>query len=294
MGYRLVPTDVGDVHNGHVVGIDVNGLVTNDQLFVTFLWISQHEQTTVTNIELILPFRQELVRVWILILHSNDEESKLFVELVCKDVKDAVFFIVDNLFHATDVVKLIEILFVFLGQIEVDTILWRGRDHNGLLIVHLEEFWLSIKRGFEAVDLRGPLCLEIEFDDASGLYEENLVGLSVFGVLEVELHTNLVKNGHIFDNNSLDLLKLGFGISVDGSLLLENKELIGLLLLHNQVFATDAGNKLVIVGFSDGDDLVWLSCRSFEQLDRKLTNLLEGVGVIEEYLVNLGNTKCIN
>jgi len=65
-------------------------------------------------------------------------------------------------------------------------------------------------------------------------------------------------------------------------------------LLHNQVFATDAGNKLVIVGFSDGNDLVWLSCRSFEQLDRKLTNLLEGVGVIEEYLVNLGNTKCIN
>lgn len=200
----------------------------------------------------------------------------------------------DNLLHATDVVKLIEILLVFLGQIEVDTVFWRGRDHNSLLIVHLEEFWLSVERGFEAVDLRGPLCLEIELDDAGGLYEENLVGLSILRVLKVELHTDLVENGHVFDNNSLDLLKLGFHTCVKGSLLLENEELVGLLLLHNQVFATDAGDELIIVGLPDGNDLIWLSCRGLEQLDGELANLLKGVRVIEEDLVNLSHTECID
>ena len=48
------------------------------------------------------------------------------------------------------------------------------------------------------------------------------------------------------------------------------------------------------MGLPDRNDLVWLSCRSLEQLDWKLANLLEGVGVIEEDLVNLGDAEGVN
>lgn len=54
--------------------------------------------------------------------------------------------IVDNLFHATDLVQLIQINFLFLLEVEVDTILWRGSNHYSLGIIHLEELWLSQER----------------------------------------------------------------------------------------------------------------------------------------------------
>ena len=70
----------GDVHDCHIEGIDVDGLVANDQFFVFFAIlgiVTHNEKITVSNIQLILPFGKELEIGWILVIHSNNEESKL-------------------------------------------------------------------------------------------------------------------------------------------------------------------------------------------------------------------------
>ena len=54
---------LGDVHHGHIVGVDVNGFVTDNQLFVLLLLVSvsQHKDVRVSEIELVLPLGQERV-----------------------------------------------------------------------------------------------------------------------------------------------------------------------------------------------------------------------------------------
>ena len=139
-----------DVHDCHIVGIDVDGLVADYQFFVCFAFscvITHDEEITVTNIKLILPFGKELEVGGILVCHSDDEESELLVILVCENIEHLVFFIVDDLFDAPDFHEFIDIQFffvlIFLFIVDIDTVLWRSCDHNGISVVHLEEFRLS-------------------------------------------------------------------------------------------------------------------------------------------------------
>ena len=113
--------------------------------------------------------------LWALLVHPDDEETKLLLELVGKDVEDSVLMIVDDLLHATDLVKLIKINFLFLLEIQIDTILRGGSDHNSLGIVHLEELWLSQKwvgKLVECVDLLG---VKVQSDNSISLHENERV-----------------------------------------------------------------------------------------------------------------------
>jgi len=109
--------------------------------------------------------------------------------------------IIDDLLHATDLVKLIKINFLFLLKIKIDTILRRGSNHNGLGIIHLEELWLSQKwvgKLVESVDLLG---VKVQSDDSISLHENEGVQTGV-GVLEVVLHAHFVEDWDVFHNNS--------------------------------------------------------------------------------------------
>ena len=52
---------LGDIHDSHVVSVDVNCFVTNNQLFVLLLLVSmsQHEDVGVSEIELVFPLGEE-------------------------------------------------------------------------------------------------------------------------------------------------------------------------------------------------------------------------------------------
>ena len=192
-----------NVHDSNIVGVNVDCLVTDNELFVLLLLVSmsQHKDVCISKIKLVFPLGEEGMLLWTLLVHSDDEEPKLLLELVGKDVEDSVFMIIDDLLHATDLVKLIKINFLFLLEIEIDTILRRGSDHNGLGIIHLEELWLSQKwvgKLVESVDLLG---VKVQSDDSISLHENEGVQTGV-GVLEVVLHAHFVEDWDVFHNNS--------------------------------------------------------------------------------------------
>jgi len=56
-------------------------------------------------------------------MHLDQEEAQFFIELICQKVKHFVFLIVDNLFDATNVELVIEINFLSVGHVNVDSIL---------------------------------------------------------------------------------------------------------------------------------------------------------------------------
>ena len=104
-----LPFVLGDIHNSDVVSVDVNGFITNNQLFVVLVTFSvtKHKDVGVSKIKFVLPFRQESVLLWIFLVHSDDEESKFFFELVSQNVEDSILMIIDNLFHAPNLVEII-------------------------------------------------------------------------------------------------------------------------------------------------------------------------------------------
>jgi hypothetical protein len=192
-----------NVHDSNIVGVNVDCLVTDNELFVLLLLVSmsQHKDVGISKIKLVFPLGEEGMLLWTLLVHSDDEEPKLLLELVGKDVEDSVFMIIDDLLHATDLVKLIKINFLFLLKIKIDTILRRGSNHNGLGIIHLEELWLSQKwvgKLVESVDLLG---VKVQSDDSISLHENEGVQTGV-GVLEVVLHAHFVEDWDVFHNNS--------------------------------------------------------------------------------------------
>mgnify|MGYP001060112075 CR=1 FL=1 len=192
-----------NVHDSNIVGVNVDCLVTDNELFVLLLLVSmsQHKDVGISKIKLVFPLGEEGMLLWTLLVHSDDEEPKLLLELVGKDVEDSVLMIIDDLLHATDLVKLIKINFLFLLKIKIDTILRRGSNHNGLGIIHLEELWLSQKwvgKLVESVDLLG---VKVQSDDSISLHENEGVQTGV-GVLEVVLHAHFVEDWDVFHNNS--------------------------------------------------------------------------------------------
>lgn len=225
-----------NVHHSNVIGVNVDCLVTDNELFVLLLLVSmsQHKDVGISKIKLVFPLGEEGVLLWTLLVHSDDEETKLLLELVGKDVEDSVLMIIDDLFHATDLVKLIKINFLFLLEIEIDTILRGGSDHNSLGIIHLEELWLSQKRVGELMESVDLLGVKVQSDDSISLHENE--GVQTRGrVLEVVLHAHFVENWDVFHNNSfVELVVLV-------SCLLKHEQLVDLLLLHDKVLSRNNG-----------------------------------------------------
>ena len=246
-----------NVHDSNIIGVNVDCLVTDNEFFVLLLLISmsKHKDVGISKVKLVFPLGEESVLLWTLLVHSDDEETKLLLELVGKDVEDSIFMIIDDLLHATDLVKLIKINFLFLLKIEIDTILRGGSDHNCLGIIHLEELWLSQKwvgKLVESVDLLG---VKVQSDDSISLHENEGVQTRV-RVLEVVLHAHFVEDRDVFHNNSF------VELIVFVSCLLEHEELVDLLLLHDKVLSRNNSQEFFTNGLSHTNNLIWLSCLS--------------------------------
>jgi hypothetical protein len=168
-----------------------------------------------------------------------------------------------------------------------------------LLFIHLEELWLPIEwhleivNGFDAISLRFG---EVKLKDPVLLDkdERSVLRLPWRQCFEVELHADLVEDRDIFDAESVNLLKLILRLSISGWPSLEDKELIWLLLFHDEVFATDAGDVSVILRLADRNDLVGLPCLSFEQRDWHFADSLVGFRVINEDFVDVGDQESVH
>ena len=248
-----------NVHHSYIVSIDVDCLVTNDELFVLLLLISmsEHENVGVSEIKLVFPLCEESVLLGTLLVHSDDKETKLLLELVGEDVKHSVLMIVDNLLHATDLVQLVQINFLFLDEIQIDTVLWGSCDHDCLGVVHLEELWLSQKRVGELVQGVDLLRVKVKSDDSISLHENEGIQTRV-GVLEVVLHAHFVEHWNVLHHNSFVELVVFIAC------FLEHEELVNLLLLHDKVLSRNDSQEFLANRLSHTDDLIWLSGLSFE------------------------------
>ena len=90
----------------------------------------------------------------------------------------------------------------------------------------------------------------------------------------------------IFDDNSVDEITIA---SI--SLLFVNEQLVGLLLVHDQVLSTDYSQILISLTGLDGNDFVWLSGLSWEKLDFKFTALKIVISIVNLDFINLGDEE---
>ena len=112
-----------------------------------------------------------------------------------------------------------------------------------------------------------------------------------------ELHTDSIEFRDIHCDHPLDqgprvrVIRCAY---VDHSL--ENKHLIALLLVHNQVFTCKNCNIVLLVRNLHTNDLLWLSFNIFEKghLNKAFWHFLKGINIIEVYLINLADKESIH
>ena len=94
------------------------------------------------------------------------------------------------------------------------------------------------------------------------LLDEHDLGVDVGGITgqrawrgyEIKLHAHPLEDGQVLKNDPVDLLEV-----LGHFILPEDKELVGLLLIKDQVLATNAGDILLIIRLPQGYDLVGFS-----------------------------------
>jgi hypothetical protein len=86
----------------------------------------------------------------------------------------------------------------------------------------------------------------------------------------MEIHCHFVKNWVIFNNDSFMLVEF-FGLWIP----FKNKELIGLLLIHNKDLTRNDSQLIFIFRLCDGNDSIGFPCISLEKLNGHCINLLE-------------------
>lgn len=131
----------------------------------------------------------------------------------------------------------------------IDTVVHRGDDGNGLLVVHVEEFWLSTEWLLQLNKLSCLLCVEVKLHDRLFFGEEDVGRISAMLCgLETELHANAVEFLSLLNIDGLDKLEFVHGIHCIQVLFsLEQEELVWLLLVHNQVLSTDNRKNLLVL-----------------------------------------------
>jgi len=112
-----------------------------------------------------------------------------------------------------------------------------------LIFVHKEELRLAAKWNFKMHKVGDFLCYVVEKYDFLffGKIQAVVVLLSRLEHFKLNLHRYLIESRYFPQNNPLVQLKPLF-------LLLEDKQLIRKLLIHNKIFATNYSQDLLIVG----------------------------------------------
>ena len=103
------------------------------------------------------------------------------------------------------------------------------------------------------------------------------------------IHAYSFKDWKVLHYDSVSLLKAIILVGSFSSLSLKDEELVLLLLSHDQILSTDNGNPILISGFDESNDLVWLSCLCLKKGDWNLSALVIVLIVQHDDLVNLGD-----
>lgn len=72
------------VHASDIECIDVNGFITDNNLFNTFSLVPEHKHISITNIHFVFLFDQKglFVNLWYIFIDFKNKESKLLLILV--------------------------------------------------------------------------------------------------------------------------------------------------------------------------------------------------------------------
>ena len=124
----------------------------------------------------------------------------------------------------------------------METILLRSYAEILLIFTKGKYLWLTFERWLERFNRSDNLSIVIQRKYLILFSKDDTRWfLTLCGIFEVILHTDLGELWHILDNDPLDLLPFSiFGLILTG-LLLKNEKLVLLLLVHDQVLTTDDG-----------------------------------------------------
>jgi hypothetical protein len=90
-------------YNFHIVGVDIDSLIRNDQLTITSFFICQNEEICVSNLELVFPVYKERKFFNSVLMELNQENSEFLIKLVAKHIEIIVFRIKNDLFDSQDI-----------------------------------------------------------------------------------------------------------------------------------------------------------------------------------------------
>ena len=194
----------GNIINDDIIGVNIYGLKADYQLFQRRTSWSHHENVAIANIEFVFVLRQKLeITFRIGFIHSDDKETKLFVKLVGQNIENVIFFIVDDFFYDSNVKLFVQINFYLLFDVLINTVIIRCNDHNVLLLIHGEEFRLSVERNIELIYRIDRILIVIDLDDTVLLHKDKSIGLSAFiGSFKVELHADFIHDWDVLDDDS--------------------------------------------------------------------------------------------
>jgi hypothetical protein len=234
-----------EVNYDKVVGVDINGLVSDKQLFATIfiVLLSQNLHVDIADVQFVVPHGKIRVLGRIILIELDEVESDFTIFLVAQKVELFCLTIVNDVVDQTDTEKFIEIHVIFVRlKISMKAVLLRSYTEIPLLFTEGKYLWLTFERWLERFNRGDDLSLVIQLEYFILLSKDDthwfLTRCSIF---EVILHADFGELWHILDNDPLDLLPLSiFGI-IFTRLFLKNEKLVLLLLVHDQVLATNDG-----------------------------------------------------
>lgn len=170
-------------------------------------------------------------------LNFKDKESEFLHVLVGEEVEQLIFFVIDDFLDDRDFILFIKIALLASWGVYVDTIFLGGCHENALIIVQFEELWLSVQWVLKFVKSSDCLVLEVESKDLVDLGKKNFFSIvCAWNDSEMEIHRHLLEMFDVFHDNSVDEIAVA-SITLPSV----DEQLVGLLLVHNQVLSTNDG-----------------------------------------------------
>ena len=191
-------------------------------------------------------------------LKLDQKEPKLLFELVCEEIENAISLIINDLFDASDVEELINILFLPCIAIVVNTVSVWTNNKYALRNISVEKFWLHFQRHFEFVKNCYITAIEVHLE-YTVFFTENY-WVDFWGVFKVELWAYTVEKIYIFHNNFVVEFKFIFWALL---YFFEDKKLVMLLLVFDEVLTTDAAQEFLAVWILHANDFIGFSSNRF-------------------------------
>lgn len=193
----------------------------------------------------------------------------------------------------TYVIRFIQIDFDLILDINPHAVGLRGYHENSLIVILYELTRLIIQRLFELIQCVQFLTFVIEFKNFVILREYDGIRITFESFFEIVKHANFIENGQIFDYHSFVQLKLVIVKLTRALHLFKYIQLVLLLLTHHQVFASKDGEPIFVLRFLNSNNFIWLTGLSGKQFDGYRATKLQGLLIVHEHFVYLGDENQI-